>query len=217
MVVKLPDPLGALRVASGSLRHPRPWAGYGHPVAQRFSRVGFTLPQIHILIHALHRHALLVIELGFMLHLDASAPYGFDVEKSLPTRSWLGEKLRVLDRGLLTDLLAATVGDLKEEIPGLGETLVVDVKHIYAWVVENNPRVYVQGPYNVTHIPKGDPDCRPGIKKSRNQEQPDGSTKEKKEGLFGYGSGVAVSTDPVYGALSPTLFISRKKQEASKG
>lgn len=29
--------------------------------------------------------------------------------------------------------------------------------------------------------------------------QPDGSTKTKKEGLFGYGSGVATSTDPVYG------------------
>ncbi len=144
-------------------------------------------------------HPLLVIELGFVLHLDASAPYGFDVEKSLPTRYWLGQKLRELDRGLLTDLLAATVRDLKEEIPGLGETLVVDVKHIYAWVAENNPRVYVKGPYNVTHIPKGDPDSRLGIKKSSNQEQPDGSTKERKEGLFGYGSGVAVSTDPVYG------------------
>lgn len=145
------------------------------------------------------KHPLLVIELGFVLHLDPTAPYGFDVEKSLPTRYWLGEKLRQLDHGLLTDLLAATVRDLKEAIPGLGETLAIDVKHIYAWVRENNPRVYVEGPYNVKHIPKGDPDCRLGIKKSSNQEQPDGSSKEKKEGLFGYGSGVAVSTDPVYG------------------
>ncbi len=68
-------------------------------------------------------------------------------------------------------------------------------------MVENNPRVYVDGPYNVTRIPKGDPDCRLGIKKSSNQQQADGSTKEKKEGLFGYGSGVAVSTDPVYGEV----------------
>jgi hypothetical protein len=117
----------------------------------------------------------------------------------LPTRFWLGEKLRQLDRGLLTDLLAATVTALKEEIPGLGETIAFDVKHIYAWVAENNPRTYVKGPYNVSHIPKGDPDCRLGIKKSSHQEQPDGSKKEKKEGLFGYGSGVAACTDPVYG------------------
>ena len=39
------------------------------------------------------------------------------------------------------------------------------------------------------------------IKKSSNQEQPDGSKKVKKEGLFGYGTGVAVSTDPVYGEV----------------
>lgn len=147
------------------------------------------------------QHPLLVIELGFVLHLDATAPYGFDLEKTLPSRYWLGEKLARLDRGLLTDLLAATVADLKEEIPGLGETLAVDVKHIYAWVRENNPRVYVDGPYNVKHIPRGDPDCRLGIKKSSNQEQPDGSSKEKKEGLFGYGTGIAVSTDPVYGEV----------------
>jgi hypothetical protein len=43
------------------------------------------------------------------------------------------------------------------------------------------------------------PHCRLGVKKSSNQEQPDGSTKEKKESLFGYGSGVAAATDPVYG------------------
>lgn len=115
------------------------------------------------------KHPLLVIDLGFQLHLDPSAAYGFDVEKTLPTRYWLGEKLRRLDRGLLTALLAATVRDLQQAIPGLGETVSVDVKHIYAWVVENNPRVYVQGPYNVTRIPKGDPDCRLGIKKSSNQ------------------------------------------------
>jgi hypothetical protein len=74
-----------------------------------------------------------------------------------------------------------------------------DVTHIYAWVRENNPRVYVEGPCDVTYIPTGDPDCRLGVKKSSNQEQPDGSTIEKKERLFGYGSGIATCTDAVYG------------------
>jgi hypothetical protein len=99
----------------------------------------------------------------------------------------------------LQDLLAATVAALHEEIPGLGETVAFDVKHIYAWVRENNPNVYVKGPFDVTHIPKGDPDCRLGVKKSSNQEQPDGSKKVKKVSLFGYGTGVAACTDPVYG------------------
>jgi len=41
---------------------------------------------------------------------------------------------------LLQDLLAATVAALKEEIPALGEVVAFDVKHIYAWVKENNWR-----------------------------------------------------------------------------
>ncbi|HET9922453.1 MAG TPA: hypothetical protein VFQ30_21675 [Ktedonobacteraceae bacterium] len=145
------------------------------------------------------KHPLLVIELGFRLVLDPAAPYGVDVEQTLPTRFWLGEKLRHLDENLLQDLLAATVQSLKQQIPGLGETVAFDVKHIYAWVKENNPRCSVKGSFTVSHIPKGDPDCRLGVKKRRNQQQPDGSSKEEAETLFGYGSGVAACTDPLYG------------------
>ncbi|HEX6552986.1 MAG TPA: hypothetical protein VF026_09515 [Ktedonobacteraceae bacterium] len=145
------------------------------------------------------RHPLLVIELGFQLVLDATAPYGFDCDQTLPCEQWLRQKLRTFDQALLQGLLHATVRDLQAEIPGLGETVAFDVKHIFAWVRENNPNVYVKGPFDVTHIPKGDPDCRLGVKKSSNQVQPDGSKKEKKVSLFGYGTGVAACTDPVYG------------------
>ncbi|GCE27882.1 hypothetical protein KDA_33660 [Dictyobacter alpinus] len=145
------------------------------------------------------RHPLLIIELGFHLQLDPSADYGFDVERTLPTRYWFGEKLRQLDHTLLTDLLAATVAALKQEIPGLGEVVAFDVKHIYAWVKENNWRAYVGERYDKTRIPVGDPDCKLGVKRSTNQEQDDGSTQEKKELLWGYGSGVAAATTPDYG------------------
>lgn len=145
------------------------------------------------------KHPLLVIELGFHLVTDPSAPYGFDCQQTLPSEQRLRQKLRTLDQDLLQALLAATVADLKEAIPGLGETIAFDVKHIFAWVRENNPNVYVEGRFNVRHIPKGDPDCRLGVKKSSNQVQPDGSTKKKKVSLFGYGTGVAACTDPVYG------------------
>jgi hypothetical protein len=144
-------------------------------------------------------HPLLVIELGFHLELDPSAPYGFDVERTLPCRYWLGEKLRRLDRVLLHDLLAATVTALQQEIAGLGETVAFDVKHIYGWVKENNERVYVKERYDKTRRPAGDPDCKLGVKRSSNQEQPDGSTKEKKEYIWGYGTGVAAATTPDYG------------------
>jgi hypothetical protein len=69
------------------------------------------------------RHPLLVIELGFRLHLDPSQPYGFDVEQTLPCDYWLREHLRRFDADLLQALLQATVRALQEEIPGLGETV----------------------------------------------------------------------------------------------
>jgi hypothetical protein len=166
------------------------------------------------------KHPLLVIELGFCLALDPTQPYGFDVEHTLPTRFWLGEKLRFLDRELLTDLLASTVHALQEEIPGLGEVVSFDVKHIYAWVQENNKRAYVNDRYDKTKCLAGDPDCRLGVKRSTNQERIENAAshspssltnqdqapspekkdkKEKKELLWGYGSGIAAATIPDYG------------------
>jgi len=76
------------------------------------------------------RHPLLVMELGFRLVLDPSAPYGFDVQQTLPCEFWLREKLRHCDPALLQALLQATVRALQHEIPGLGETVAFDVKHI---------------------------------------------------------------------------------------
>jgi hypothetical protein len=74
-----------------------------------------------------------------------------------------------------------------------------DVKHIYAWVKANNERVYVKERYDKTHRLAGDSDCRLGVKRSSNQEQSDGTTTEKKEYIWGYGSGVAAATAPDYG------------------
>ena len=147
------------------------------------------------------RHPLLVIELGFHLVLDPSAPYGFDVEQTLPCEFWLREKLRHFDPTLLQALLQASVRALQDELPGLGETVAFDVKHIYAWVKENNPRAYVPERYDKTKRLVGDPDCRLGVKRSTNQQLPDGSTQEKKELLWGYGTGVAVCTIADYGTV----------------
>ena len=46
-----------------------------------------------------------------------------------------------------------------------------DVTHIYAFVKENNLRVYVKDRYKKEVQPRGDPDCRLGVKKSTNKEQ----------------------------------------------
>jgi len=163
-------------------------------------------------------HPLLVIEFGFHLVLDSRKLLGFDVEQTLPCRYWLSQQLRHLDPDLLQALLHATVTALQAEIPGLGETVAFDVKHIYAWVKENNPRAYVADRYDKTRIPAGDPDCTLGVKRSSNQHHTDEANvsaspappasaaapapsekKEQKEYLWGYGSGVAAATVPGYG------------------
>ncbi len=145
------------------------------------------------------KHPLLVLELGFDLTLDSTTLYGFDCEATLPCDFWLRQQLRTLDTNLLQVLLHATVHALQAEIPGLGETVAFDVKHIYAWVKENNERAYVRDRYDKTRTLSGDPECKLGVKRSSNQEQPDGSTKEKKEYVWGYGSGVAAATTADYG------------------
>src|SRR2546425_4077654 len=144
-------------------------------------------------------HPLLVLELGFRPHLDITAPYGFAVGKTVPSVRHLNAILRTLDSNLLAELFTQTVQALLAEIPGLGEVVAYDVKHIYANVRENNPRVYLKDRFCKDRQPKGDPDCRVGVKRSTNQEQPDGSKKEVKEYLWGYGSGVAAATIPDYG------------------
>src|SRR2546430_2713938 len=54
------------------------------------------------------RHPLLVLEIGFRPRLNVTEPYGFEVERTVPTDRWLREKQRRLDRGVLQALLAAT-------------------------------------------------------------------------------------------------------------
>lgn len=176
---------------------------HGHPISAYLKAFLIRIRQGLIyttqLCSFLRHHPLLIIELGFCLHLDPTAAYGFDVEKTLPSRQWFAQKLRTLDPSLLQALLHATVRALKEEIPGLGEVVAFDVKHLSAWVKENNERAYVPDRYDKTHILAGDPDCKLGVKRSTNQEQSDGSTKEKKELIWGYGSGVAAATTADYG------------------
>lgn len=172
-------------------------------------------------------HPLLVLELGFRPVLDCTQPYGFNGKKTVPTARWFRQKQHLLSQVVLQDLLAATVRDLREEVPGLGEVVAFDTTHIYAWVKENNLRVYVKDRYKKDVQPRGDRECRLGVKKSSNKEQAQDAPstqvstskgkgkrkqssqsaqrrksegkKEEKETLWGYGSGVASATIPGYG------------------
>jgi len=55
------------------------------------------------------RHPLLVLEIGFRPVLNWQNPYGFEIEKTVPTAHRLGDYQRDLDHRILQDLFATTV------------------------------------------------------------------------------------------------------------
>jgi hypothetical protein len=182
----------------------RPWPGSApHPAATYIKALLVKLCEhkeyITHLRSFLVEHPLLVLELGFVPLRDPTQPYGFDVERTVPGDRWLRFQQPTLDPALLQALLRGTVHALQAEIPGLGATVAVDVKHIYAWVRQNNPKAYVPERYNPDLQPSGDPDCRLGVKRSTNQTHADGTTTERKEFVWGYGSGVVSVIDPQHG------------------
>jgi hypothetical protein len=58
---------------------------------------------------------------------------------------------------------------LRSEVEDFGQRVSLDTKHILAWVRQNNPKDYVQNRYDKDQQPTGDPDCRLGCKRRRNQ------------------------------------------------
>jgi hypothetical protein len=122
-------------------------------------------------------HPALVWILGFPLLPDPTAPHGFAVAHSLPSRRQFGRVLRELDNAAAQFLLDGTVHLLRQALPAdvnFGDVVALDTKHILAWVTENNPKAYVRARYDKTQQPKGDPDCKLGCKKRHNKGDGDG-------------------------------------------
>ncbi len=150
-------PLEAPEPATGPGRPAHPKSAFAKAFVVRECEKKASMPALRAF---LREHPLLVLELGFRPTLDVQQPYGFDVQRTLPTVRWLNEQLRTFDPRLLADLFAQTIQALLQEIPGLGEVVSFDVTHIYAHVKQNNLRQYVKERYNPDLQPKGDPDCR---------------------------------------------------------
>jgi hypothetical protein len=165
-------------------------------------------------------HPALVWWLGFERVLDPSTPYGFDVAATVPKRRQFSSVLRELPNRSLQFLLSATVELLKATLPSedqvnFGDIIAGDTQALLAWVKENNPKQYIkQGRLDKTRQPKGDKDCKLGVKKSRNRapadadgdadQQPAPSTDAKPakdlqvgvDILWGYASGIVVTRLP---------------------
>jgi len=167
-------------------------------------------------------HPALVWVLGFPRIPARRFPWGFDVEASLPTARHFTQMLRTLPNPVLQWLLDDTVRllqvTLHEVAPDFGQAISLDTKHILAWVAENNPKAYVTDRYAKHKQPTGDPDCRLGCKRKRNQRttgEPDptidtapatplhnplpASGRQVGEYVWGYASGVIATKVPDWG------------------
>lgn len=149
----------------------------------------------------LRRHPSLIWGLGFSLVGSREKPHYFDVEASLPQRRQWSRVLSEMEPEILQRLLDGTVQQLQSTIgPPFGETISLDTKHIIAWVKENNRKAYIEeGRFDKTKQPAGDPDCKLGCKRRRNQVTPtkEGKPASKKvsigEFYWGYASGIVVT------------------------
>ncbi len=166
----------------------------------------------------LTEHPELVWLCGFPLVASRHFPWGFDVKASLPTQRHLTRMLRKLPNPALQFLLDSSVASLQAELAALeielGLCVSIDTKHILAWVKENNPKAYLKRSerYDKHRQPAGDPDCRLGCKRRRNQRAwskeppptpPDNpvpaGTISVGEYYWGYASGVAATKVPDWG------------------
>jgi hypothetical protein len=124
-------------------------------------------------------HPALVYWLGFTRVPDPTAPHGFDVAATVPKRRHLSTVLRSLPNAALQFLLDATVQSLQATLPPdqqatFGDVIAGDTQALLAWVAENNPKQFIkEGRLDKTRQPKGDKDCKLGVKHRRNHAPAD--------------------------------------------
>lgn len=196
--------------------HPLPYPAFAAACLVKLEQ---QLVSMGALRQYLVEHPALVWLCGFPLRPSAAFPWGFDAQASLPTQRHLTRLLRQFPNSALQFLLDSSVALLQVEFAALGiqlgQCVALDTKHILAWVKENNPKAYhTADRFDKTKQPKGDPDCRLGCKRRRNQrasskEPPPTPTDEPLpadtisvgEYYWGYASGVVATKIPNWGEV----------------
>ncbi len=168
----------------------------------------------------LNEHPELSWLLGFEIRQSGFISRWAEFQTCLPLKRHFNRTLREMPNTALQVLLDSSVHLLQAELaeidPGFGNVVSLDTKLILAWVKENNPKAYVKERYNPHKQPKGDLDCRLGVKRRVNispdslipkptpKENPvSGSTVfSKNEYYWGYASGVVVTKVPGWGEFT---------------
>jgi hypothetical protein len=155
--------------------------------------------------------------LGFHIPMLFGPPSSALADASLPTQRHLARMLRQIPNAYLQALLDQTVSRLRSALVDIrsdfGTEISLDTKHIIAWVKENNPKAYQKRSerFDKSRQPAGDPDCKLGCKRKRNQRTARESaatplkdavpakTLQVGEYYWGYGSGVVATKIPGWG------------------
>lgn len=167
-------------------------------------------------------HPVLTAVLGFPMPRGVALSAAL-VDATLPTHRHFAHILQQLPNSALQWLLDDTIRLLRLECAPLstdfGQAISLDTKHILAWVKENNPKAYVTQRYDKAQPPAGDPDCRLGCKRKRNQRvtgEPPSSSNEPAtpfnnprspkgvpigEYYCGYASGIIVTRIPSWAEI----------------
>jgi hypothetical protein len=190
----------------------QPQIPYAALAAAELIRLNEGLASMGDLHLCLREHPGFIPLLGFPLVPAPNHPLHFNAPASLPTVRHLTQMLRRLPNSALQFLLADSVRLILAELTArelaLPQCVSLDTKHILAWVKENNPKAYVSDRFNKQRQPAGDPDCRLGCKRRRNQAPPEGTptrnpmpTRGHQVGEFywGYASGIVVTKVPDLG------------------
>ena len=178
------------------------------------------------LLRYLREHPGLCWLFGFKVHQNGFIPQLAEFQTSLPHKRHFNRVLREIPNTALQVLLDSSVQLLQMELTKItqdfGKTISLDTKLILAWVAvgmplakENNPKAYVKERFNPNKQPKGDPDCRLGVKRRRNispssQTTPSTPTENPVEGstvfskaeyYWGYATGVVATKVPDWGEV----------------
>ncbi len=159
------------------------------------------IPTFGALRRFLVDHPGLIWALGFPQSGAGSHQHPFDPEQCLPAQAHFTRKMGTLPNELLQEFLDGQVAWLGHRLgDDFGQTVSLDTKHILAWVKENNPKTFIkEGRFDKTQQPEGDPDCKLGCKRRRNQVTPtkEGQPVSEKvsigEYYWGYASGVVAT------------------------
>ena len=152
-------------------QRPIPLAAY---VGAYLVRLQAAIPTFGALRRFLCDHPGLIWALGFPLVGQGNRWSLFDPELSVPTQGHLTKKLASLPNAIIQLLLDGQVAWFQKKLGrSFAEVVSIDTKHILAWVKENNLKTYIkEGRFDPRQQPPGDPDCKLGCKRKRNQSTP---------------------------------------------